>query len=376
MEVLVMLDAVEVTKDLIRFNSVSSNSNVAVSDNLQDHMRAIGFTVERVEYRDPNGTDKVSLVGRKGEGDGGLALLGHSDVVPADGWTRDPFEPWIEDGKLYGRGSCDMKGSLSCMLVACEAYDSSDLKNPLYIVFTGDEEVGCQGAAEVVNRSRLFNEYGLRFGIIGEPTLMRVVRAHKGMVSIRGVSQGRAAHSSTGKGVNANLAMIPFLEEMRAIYDELTTETKYFDGDFDPPYADWNIGINDGGVAPNVTAPQSVCTINYRPLPRHDQEALMVRVRDAASRCGIEVDIRKIGDPFVTPNASDIIQAALQATGTDSAHTVSYGTDGLIFGSVMELVVMGPGDIQQAHTVNEWMDLEQFGHAIGIYRNMIDRFCI
>ena len=371
-----MLDAVELTKDLIRFNSVSSNSNTAVSDRLQDHLDAIGFMVERVEYRDPAGTGKVSLVGRKGEGDGGLALLGHSDVVPAEGWEGDPFDPWVEDGKLYGRGSCDMKGSLACMLAAGEAYDTSDLKAPLYIVFTADEEVGCQGAAEVVNRSRLFNEYDLRYGIIGEPTLMRVVRAHKGMVTVRAVSHGRAAHSSTGKGANANLAMIPFLEDMRAIYDGLTTDTAYFDEDFDPPFADWNIGINDGGVAQNVTAPQSVCTVNYRPMPRHDQEALMNRVRDSATRCGIEVDIKKTGDPFITPVASDIIQAALQTTGTATTHTVSYGTDGLIFGAAMELVVMGPGDIQQAHTVNEWMDLDQFGQAIGIYRKMIDCFCI
>ena len=371
-----MLDAVEVTKDLIRFNSVSSNSNVVISDRLQDHLQTLDFTVERVEYRDPAGTEKVSLVGRKGEGDGGLALLGHSDVVPTEGWAQDPFEPWVENGRLYGRGSCDMKGSLACMLAAGEAYNASDLKAPLYIVYTADEEVGCQGASEVVNRSRLFNEYDLRYGIIGEPTLMQVVRAHKGMVTIRGITQGRAAHSSTGKGVNANLAMIPFLAEMKAIYDDLTTDTTYFDDDFDPPFADWNIGINDGGIAQNVTAPQSVCTVNYRPMPQHNQETLMNRVRDAATRCGVEVDIKKTGDPFITPVESDVIQAALQATGSDTTHTVSYGTDGLVFGSGMELVVMGPGDIQQAHTVNEWMDLGQFGKAIDIYKIMIEHFCI
>lgn len=371
-----MIDVVEVTKDLIRFNSVSSLSNRSVSALLEEHLSALNFETERVEYTDPAGTDKVSLVGRKGKGDGGIALLGHSDVVPAEGWERDPFDPWIDDGRLYGRGSCDMKGSLACMLAAVEKYEVSDLHSPIYIVYTADEEVGCQGASEVMERSCLFNEYKLSYGIIGEPTLMQVVRAHKGMVTIRAVAEGKAAHSSTGMGRNANLSMIPFLVEMKAIYDELTTNEIHFDHEFEPPFADWNIGINDGGMPLNVTAPECVCTVNYRPMPNQDQESLMTRVREAADRCGISVTIRKTGDAFVTPEDSEVIQAALKATNSAQTYTVPYGTDGLIFGSRMDLVVMGPGDIQQAHTVNEWMDLGQFQLAIDAYRTMIERFCL
>ena len=162
--------------------------------------------------------------------------------------------------------------------------------------------------------------------------MMQVVRAHKGKVAIRAVSHGRAAHSSTGHGVNANLAMIPFLTEMKAIYDELTTDVRYFDDAFDPPYSDWNIGITDGAVPMNVTAPQSVCTVNYRPMPGHDQHTLLNRVRDAAARCDVEVEITKTGDPFVTSPDSTVIQASLEATGTHHAMTVPYGTDGLVFG--------------------------------------------
>lgn len=371
-----MLDAVELTKEFIRYDSVSSRSNINISDCLQDHLQALSFTVERVAYRDAAGVEKTSIVGRKGTGDGGVALLGHSDTVPADGWERNPFEPVVENERLYGRGSCDMKGSLACMLAAAEPYKAPDLATPLYIVFTADEEVGCQGAREVVNTSRLFNEYELRYGIIGEPTMMQVVRAHKGVVAIRAVSHGLAAHSSTGKGVNANLAMIPFLAEMKAIHNELTTDTQYFDDAFDPPYADWNIGINDGGAPMNVTVPRSVCTVNYRPLPNHNQEALLNRVRQAAKQCGVDVEITKTGDPFVTPIDSPVIQAALDATGTRQTMTVPYGTDGLVFGARMELVVLGPGDIQQAHTVNEWIRLDQFPRAVEVYQSMIERFCI
>ena len=120
-----MIDPIALTKDLIRFNSISTNSNVPVSDHLHDQLDRLGFMIERVHYKDETGIEKVSLVGRKGQGDGGLALLGHSDTVPVDGWEEDPFEAVIRDDKLYGRGSCDMKGSLTCMLAAAESFNGT-----------------------------------------------------------------------------------------------------------------------------------------------------------------------------------------------------------------------------------------------------------
>ena len=371
-----MIAPVELTKELIRFDSISRNSNVPVSDHLHDQLDRLGFTIEPIPYQDEDGIEKVSLVGRKGEGNGGLALLGHSDTVPVDGWEEDPFEAVVRQDKLYGRGSCDMKGSLACMLAAAESFSSTHLLAPLYIVFTADEEVGCQGAKEVLARSELFNEFDLKYGIIGEPTLMQVVRAHKGAIAIRAKGTGRAAHSSTGSGINANLKIIPFLSEMKTIYDALTTDPQYFNDEFDPPFSDWNIGINDGGVALNMTAPQSVCTVYYRPMPGQNQEAILNRVQQAADHYDIELTINKSGDPFITPLESKIIQTSMDATGTRQAYTVPYGTDGLVFGKKLELVVMGPGDIKQAHTVNEWMSLEQFDRAIEIYKNMIHRFCV
>ena len=371
-----MYDPVQVTKELIAFNSISANSNASVSDYLQDQLDRLGFTVERIAYRDEKGVEKINLVGRKGEGRGGLALLGHSDTVPVDGWEEDPFSAEIRDNRIYGRGSCDMKGALSCMLAAGGAFEATDLSAPVYVVFTADEEVGCWGAAEVSERSQLLSGNDLRFGIICEPTLMQVVRAHKGAIFLRGETTGRAAHSSTGRGVNAHLAMIPFLSEMKAIHDELRSEPVHLNDEFDPPFSDWNIGINDGGIALNMTAPRSVCTVYYRPMPGQDQEAILDRTRDAADRCGVELTIQKIGDPFSTPADSELVQKALQITGTDTSHTVPYGTDGLVFGRKMELILLGPGDIRQAHTVNEWMDLDQYDLAIDAYKDMIRAFCV
>ena len=371
-----MFDPVQVTRELIAFNSISANSNAAVSDYLQEQLDRSGFTVERITYRDANGVEKVNLVGRKGEGRGGLALLGHSDTVPVDGWESDPFSAEIRDNRIYGRGSCDMKGALATMLAAGGAFEASELSAPVYLVFTADEEVGCWGAAEVSDRSELLADGGLRYGIICEPTRMEVVRAHKGAVFMRAETKGRAAHSSTGRGVNAHLAMIPFLSEMKAIHDELRADPRHLNDEFDPPFSDWNIGINDGGIALNMTAPSSVCTVYYRPMPGQDQEAILDRTRQAADRCGVELTIQKIGDPFSTDPDSDLVRTALRITGTEQAHTVPYGTDGLVFGKKMELILLGPGDISQAHTVDEWMDLDQFDLAIDAYKAMIRAFCV
>ena len=371
-----MFDPVQVTRELIAFNSISANSNAAVSDYLHEQLGRAGFTVERITYQDAGGVEKVNLVGRKGEGKGGLALLGHSDTVPVDGWESDPFSAEIRDNRIYGRGSCDMKGALATMLAAGASFEPSDLSAPVYLVFTADEEVGCWGAAEVSERSELLADNGLRYGIICEPTRMEVVRAHKGAVFMRGKTEGRAAHSSTGRGVNANLAMIPFLSEMKAIHDELRSDPTHLNDEFDPPFSDWNIGVNDGGIALNMTAPGSVCTVYYRSMPGQDQEALLDRTRQAAERCGVELTIQKIGDPFSTDPDSELVKTALRITGTDQAHTVPYGTDGLVFGRKMELILLGPGDIRQAHTVDEWMDLDQFDLAIDAYKAMIRAFCV
>ena len=371
-----MFDPVHVTRELIAFNSISANSNAPVSDYLHEQLDRLDFTVERIAYQDDKGVEKVNLVGRKGEGTGGLALLGHSDTVPVDGWEEDPFSAVIRNNRIYGRGSCDMKGALSTMLAAGAAFEASDLSAPVYLVFTADEEVGCWGAAEVSDRSKLLAENDLRYGIICEPTLMQVVRAHKGAIFLRAETTGRAAHSSTGRGLNAHLAMIPFLSEMKAIHDELRTDPVHLNDEFDPPFSDWNIGINDGGIALNMTAPRSVCTVYYRPMPGQDQEALLDRTRHAADRCGVDLTIQKIGDPFSTSADSELVQKALRVTGTEKARTVPYGTDGLVFGRKMELILLGPGDIRQAHTVDEWMDLDQFDLAIDVYKAMIRAFCV
>ncbi len=373
------MNAKELTKTLIGYNTISPLSNVEVMDFLTETLEAINCEVERVEYRDPAGVLKVNLIGRKGThtGERGLALLGHIDTVPAIGWSMDPFEARIADGKMYGRGSCDMKGSVACMIEVAARYAASRLAAPLYVVITADEEVGYLGASAVAEKSEMFKKHGFpQYGVVGEPTELHAVYAHKGAVRFTVTAHGRAAHSSTGEGDNANLKLIPFLAEMRDIYHELTNDTRYFNAEFTPPFTDWNITISDGECAANITSPLSVCSINYRPMPGDDSQVWINLARDSAERHGLVFDLYIDAPPVRTPPDAEIIQAALEITGERTPKTVAYSTDAAVFAQHMETVIIGPGSILQAHTVDEWMALDQFPQAVSIFSQFVERFCV
>ena len=372
------MNAKELTKTLIGYNTISPLSNVEVMDFLTETLEAIDCEVERVEYRDPAGVLKVNLIGRKGPdtGERGLALLGHIDTVPAIGWSMDPFDARIADGKMYGRGSCDMKGSVACMIEVASRYAASKLAAPLYVVITADEEVGYFGASAVAEKSKMFKRHGFpQYGVVGEPTELHAVYAHKGAVRFTVTAHGHAAHSSTGEGDNANLKLIPFLAEMRDIYHELTNDTQYFNDEFTPPFTDWNITISDGECAANITSPLSVCSINYRPMPGDDSQVWIDRARDSAERHGLVFDLYIDAPPVRTPPDAEIIQAALEITGETEPTTVAYSTDAAVFAQYMETVIIGPGSILQAHTVDEWMMLDQFPQAVSIFSQFVERFC-
>ena len=374
------MNAIELTKTLIGYNTVSPNCNVEVMDFLTKTLETVGCEVERVVYNDPAGVLKVNLIGRKGPDNGqrGLALLGHIDTVPAIGWSENPFEARIVDGKMYGRGSCDMKGSVACMIEVVSQYDASDLHAPLYVVITADEEVGYFGATAVAEKSEMFNNlYGFpQYGVVGEPTELKAVYAHKGAVRFSVTAYGRAAHSSTGEGDNANLKLIPFLAEMRDIHQELMSDPQYFNSEFTPPYTDWNITISDGECTANITAPKSVCNINYRPMPGDDIQYWIDRGRKAAEIHDLEFDLFINAGPVRTPPDAEIIKTALEITGDTKPYTVAYSTDAAEFANHMETVIIGPGSILQAHTVDEWMALDQFEKGIDIFSQFVDRLCV
>lgn len=375
------METLDYARDLIAFDSISSESNVPVSDYVEHQLRRLGFETERLEYDDDQGIPKASIVGRLGRGDGGMAWFGHTDVVPADNWSIEehgPFQPTVNSGRLYGRGSCDMKGPIACMLAAAEQYCFKPLKHPIYITCTADEEVGYHGARQVAAESQLFQEMvrGKANSIIGEPTRLEVVHAHKGGCCFVATARGRAAHSSTSTGINANLKMIPFLVEMQRIHDELESNTAWQNPAFDPPTMSWNIGINDHTRAINITPPQSVCTVYFRPMPGQNYSHLLDLVRNAADKYGLEFRIQLQSEPLYVSPDSPFIHEVLELAERGRAQTVSYGTDGGMFGALDRLCVVGPGDIAQAHTSDEWISLDMLQRGTGLYARMIERWCL
>ncbi len=374
------MNSLQYDQDLIAFESTSVFSNAPVSDYAQETLTKLGFETERIEYNDDNGVQKVNVIGKKGEGSGGMAYFGHTDVVPADPWFTEehgPFNPTIKGNKLYGRGSCDMKGSIACMMAAAEQFSAAELKNPIYITCTADEEIGYGGAKQVADNSKFYREMvdGESNGIIGEPTMLEVVYAHKGTYGFVATSKGRAAHSSTREGINANLAMIPFLTEMKSIHDEIESDPSWQNDEFDPPTMSWNIGINDHTKAINITPPQSVCTVYFRPMPGQNADALVERARKAAADSGIDFDLRSQATPLYVDPQSDFVNKVLQLTGKKTPRTVSYGTDGAMLSAMKKIVVFGPGDIAQAHTHDEWIDLDQLEKGTEIYSHLIRHWC-
>jgi acetylornithine deacetylase len=212
------VDALQLARDMVAIPSVSHDSNAEVSDLAQRVLEREGFEVERLTYPDKDGRDalKVSLVAKKGSGIGGIGFFSHTDTVPGDvGWNA--FDPALRDGKLYGRGSCDMKGPAAATIEAACSVDARALKHPVYIALTADEESGYHGALHITHESALLKQNWPAFGVVAEPTELRPVYSHKGGTTITVTAKGVAAHTSTERGTSANFLIAPFLAEMAAL---------------------------------------------------------------------------------------------------------------------------------------------------------------
>jgi acetylornithine deacetylase len=373
--------SLDFAKRLIAFDTVSRGSNEAVTDEIAQLLDDFGFDIERVDYDDAHGVRKSCVVGKKGQGQGGAAYFGHTDVVPADDWKfapSGPFEPTVVEQRLYGRGSCDMKGSIACALAAASQQAEAEFAQPLYFACTADEEIGYEGARQVAEHSKFYREMVEHntLVLIGEPTELRVVHAHKGTYGFRAISRGESAHSSTAEGLNANLAMIPFLVEMKAIHDETESQERWKNHEFSPPTMGWNIGVNDHTFAINIKPPQSVCTVYFRPMPGVDGGPLLERARSAAERCGIEFTVERCAEAVYVDSDADHIQELVELAGTAPASTVSYGTDGAMLRDLKRIAVVGPGSIDQAHTCDEWIDLKQLALGAEFYQRVIQKWCM
>jgi acetylornithine deacetylase len=379
--------SLELSQSLIRFPSVSNTSNVAIIEWLADRLSTAGFAVERSDYLDDEGVAKANLIARRDplgprrQAAGGLAYFAHVDVVPAVRWSGPsncgPFEPTVVDGRLFGRGSCDMKGSLACFLAATAQTSATTQAAPLWLTCTADEETGFEGARQLVTHSSAYRELvaAQPLAIVGEPTMLQVVHAHKGIRGLEFTSRGRAAHSSTRLGLNANLAMVPLLDKLRELHFRCESDPALRDLDFDPPTLSWNFGVSDGGTAHNITPGICHAWVSMRPMIDCDGEALLAEAAATARELGIEVErYRGCGPVWVEPDRPSV-RSMCELAGQTTPRTVSYATDGGQFSELKDLVVIGPGDIAQAHTADEFICLDQLAAGTELYRRAIEHYC-
>lgn len=359
---------------LVGLDTVSSRSNAAAAALVADELDHLGWRVALRED-DVAGERKVSVVAALGPPEpGGLILSGHLDVVPfagQPGWTREPLRLAAEGGRLYGRGTSDMKGFVAACVAAARRLDPGSLERPLVLVFTCDEEIGCRGAERLAPElPSLVGELPLpRLCWIGEPTSWRVAHAHKGIVQLDVRARGRGGHSSVPEaGVNAialaarAVAAIGELQaELRARPDE-----KWRDTFPDAPYTTFNFGTIEGGTAANVIAEECRVCVSYRPLPGGDplgpydevcERLAAIDGRDFGSpglRGELDVGPALVVPGLLTPRGSTLEEALLDALGTRAVAGVPYCTDGgRLAAASIDSLVCGPGDLDQAHQPDE-----------------------
>lgn len=354
-------------RDLVAIDSRSSVSNLAVADLIETELA--GFEIERLDYRDAEGVAKRALVAHRGP-PGGLAFSGHMDTVPDSGWTEDPWSARIEDGVLHGLGSTDMKGPVAACIFAARSLPS-DIPATLFI--TTDEETTKAGARIIAAKSDLARIARPAAIVVAEPTQMTPVRGHRSHIHFIARAIGVQAHSSTGRGFNANWALIPYLVDLRKIYDRLRTDPSLQDDEYDPPFSDFNPIIDNHGCAVNVTLPLATVKVKYRYSAKIDPAVVVEAVRDAAKRAGIELEELREGDPPELASNHPLIAAVVAEVGKP-AKTAPYGTDASELGAIAPCVVLGPGDIGVAHAPGESLRLDALAAAVPVYQKLAVKF--
>ena len=368
-------DVVTLTQALVAMRSETTESNAPISDFLQTWLAARHFRVERLSYLDVNGVEKVNLVGVKGQGTGGLGFFSHSDTVPGDPREWEPWNPVIKADKLYGRGSCDMKGPLAATMLAAAAVDVNALRKPIYIAIAADEEQGHLGAHYLQAHAATFKANWPTYAVVAEPTELQPVYAHKGGAGITVTATGRAAHSSTDQGISANFLIAPFLAEMAELAKRFKTDHRFQNAEFSPPTNGFNMTIDDGQCRTNVTAAKTVARLSIRVMPNDHFDEQLALIEATARKYNLEIEHRVMQPFYVDANAA-VVQAACRATGIPKAITVPYGTEAESYQRYTECVILGPGNIAQAHTIGEWVEVQQLVDAMGIYHRMIENLCM
>ena len=372
----------ELLAKLVAFDTTSSKSNLKLVDFVQAYLKGHGIASTLITSPDGRKSALFATIGP--EGKNGIGLSGHSDCVPVEGqnWASDPFTLTLRDGKLYGRGSCDMKGFLACVLASVPLFQSRTLKQPIHIIVSYDEEVGCTGVRPLI---KMFGKElpKPKAIIVGEPTDMATIDAHKRIDSYLTVVTGREAHSSMPQlGVNAIAIAAKLILELERLATELS---RVKDDRFDPPFGTMQVGTIKGGTAGNIVPKNCELHWQLRSLPgtgptKVEQafgsyaDALLPAMGKVAPDAGISTRLLNSVPAFQAKGNSEAIAIALSLSGANATHAVSYGTEaGLFEEAGCPTAICGPGNIAQAHAADEFVTVAQLDLCMAFLARLTDR---
>jgi acetylornithine deacetylase len=375
----------ELLARLVSFDTTSRNSNLELIGFVRSLLDAHG-----VSYRvslDPTGR-KANLHATIGpRSAGGVALSGHVDTVPVDGqaWSADPFVLRSADGRLYGRGSTDMKGFVACCLAAVPELSSRRLARPVHLFITYDEETDMGGARRLI---RDLEESGLKpaLCIVGEPSLMQPILAHKGRLALRVTARGKPGHSSQpGRGVNAVHAVAEAIAYVAAEQRRFAMEGPFAEG-FDPPHTTPHVGTVAGGTVLNMIPERASFVMEWRTIPADDADAEVERLRAHITRAiepamhavdpttGFDFEVIDAIPGMALDPDHELTTLVKQLTGSNGTGKVSYGTEGGLYERAgIATIVCGPGYIAQAHQPDEWIAAAELAACDAFLRRLADR---
>ncbi len=380
----VATDSIEMVRRLVGFDTTSRGSNLALIEFVRSYLESHGVPSELVFDETGNKANLYATLGAPGIG--GIMLSGHTDVVPVDGqdWHSDPFTVLAKDGKLFGRGTADMKSFIAVVLALLPSLAARPLRIPLHLAFSYDEEVGCRGArrliaaiAERPDRPRLC--------IVGEPTMMQPVTGHKGKRSFRCRVHGFECHSALAHlGVNAIEAAAELVALLKAMARR-RRDAGPFDPEYTPPYTTIQTGVIHGGTALNIVPKDCSFDFEFRLLPGEDPDAgiselrafaenrLLPEMQAIRAEAAIEFEELSAFPGLDTADDAEITRLVATLTGANGTAKVSFGTEGGLFQQAgIPTVVCGPGSIEQAHKPDEFIDLDQIAQCERFINRIFD----
>ncbi|HEY7578179.1 MAG TPA: acetylornithine deacetylase [Acetobacteraceae bacterium] len=378
----------EMLARLVSFDTTSRNSNLALIGFVREFLDAQGIPYRISTDAAREKANIHAIVGPQEAG--GIALSGHVDTVPVDGqaWTADPFTLRPADGRLYARGAADMKGFVAACLAAVPAIKARALARPLHLFISYDEEVGCHGAQRLLQD---LTESGLKpaLCVVGEPSGMQPILAHKGKLNLAVRVRGLTGHSSEpGRGVNAVQAAGEAVAYVAAEARRLAREGP-FEAGFDPPHTTIHVGTIQGGTILNIIPERCAFTMEWRNIPADDPMRHMERMRQYvagniepamhAVSAGTGFDFEVTTEmPGLSLGADHELTAIVkQLTGSNSTGKVSYGTEGGFYQNAgIATIVCGPGHIAQAHQPDEWIGQDQLDACDAFIRRLVDRVLV